>query len=360
MPQNALIALRRDTAADWTAADPILENGEPGFETDTGALKIGDGATAWTALPYFTGGGSTLYSSLTGVPTDTFLGRDTAGTGNAEALSVATAKGLLGLTGTNSGDQTITLTGPVTGSGTGSFATSITNGAVTLAKMADVATSTVFYRKTAGTGAPEVQTLATLKTDLGLTGANSGDQTITLTGDVTGSGTGSFAATIANDAVTYAKMQDISAASKLLGRGADSGAGDVQEITLGTNLSMSGTTLNATGGGGGMTDPYVPGDGTMNVTGNIEAVGYVMAKSGTTQAGLLPSSGLVEIEAYNTAGAGSYTPLDIHATVLSFKHEGDTDILVATSTGVAVTGTGSFTGDVTVPDEAYDATAWNG
>lgn len=82
----------------------------------------------------------------------------------------------------------------------------ILNKAVTLAKMDDVATSTVFYRKTAGTGVPEVQTLATLKTDLGLTGTNSGDQTITLTGDVTGSGTGSFATTIANDAVTSAKI----------------------------------------------------------------------------------------------------------------------------------------------------------
>ncbi len=47
---------------------------------------------------------------------------------------------------------------------------------VTLAKMADMATASVFYRKTAGIGAPEVQTLATLKTDLGLTGTNSGDQ----------------------------------------------------------------------------------------------------------------------------------------------------------------------------------------
>jgi hypothetical protein len=49
--------------------------------------------------------------------------------------------------------------------------------AITLAKMANVATATVFYRKTALTGVPEVQTLATLKTDLGLTGTNSGDQT---------------------------------------------------------------------------------------------------------------------------------------------------------------------------------------
>lgn len=57
-------------------------------------------------------------------------------------------------------------------------------------------------------------------------------------------------AKIENDAVTYAKMQNVSAASKLLGRG-DSGAGDPQEITLGTNLSITGTTLNASGGGGG-------------------------------------------------------------------------------------------------------------
>ncbi len=54
-------------------------------------------------------------------------------------------------------------------------------------------------------------------------------QTITLTGDVTGSGTGSFAATIANDAVTYAKMQNVSATDRLLGR-SSAGAGDVEEI----------------------------------------------------------------------------------------------------------------------------------
>ena len=43
---------RRDTASDWTTANPTLLNGEPGYETDTGKFKLGDGSTAWTGLPY--------------------------------------------------------------------------------------------------------------------------------------------------------------------------------------------------------------------------------------------------------------------------------------------------------------------
>lgn len=43
----------------------------------------------------------------------------------------------------------------------------ITQNLITLSNMASVATSTVFYRKTAGTGSPEVQTLSTLSEDIG-------------------------------------------------------------------------------------------------------------------------------------------------------------------------------------------------
>jgi hypothetical protein len=46
------IQVRRDTAANWTANDPTLSDGEIGFETDTGKFKIGKSNTAWTSLQY--------------------------------------------------------------------------------------------------------------------------------------------------------------------------------------------------------------------------------------------------------------------------------------------------------------------
>ena len=48
---------KRGTAQRWIEVNPILRQGEPGFEYDTGKLKIGDGFTPWLALPYINGGG---------------------------------------------------------------------------------------------------------------------------------------------------------------------------------------------------------------------------------------------------------------------------------------------------------------
>lgn len=51
------IQFRRGTAAAWTAADSVLAAGEPGYETDTGKMKVGDGITHWSSLSYSLSGG---------------------------------------------------------------------------------------------------------------------------------------------------------------------------------------------------------------------------------------------------------------------------------------------------------------
>jgi hypothetical protein len=47
------IQLRRGTAAEWTAANPVIASGELVVESDTNKLKLGNGVTTWTSLAYF-------------------------------------------------------------------------------------------------------------------------------------------------------------------------------------------------------------------------------------------------------------------------------------------------------------------
>lgn len=46
------VMFRRGTAVQWTQANPVLAAGEPGYETDTHRLKIGDGVRRWADLHY--------------------------------------------------------------------------------------------------------------------------------------------------------------------------------------------------------------------------------------------------------------------------------------------------------------------
>jgi hypothetical protein len=54
MATNVRFELRRGTSGPWQQANPVLASGEPGVETDTGNMKVGDGVTQWNSLPYFT------------------------------------------------------------------------------------------------------------------------------------------------------------------------------------------------------------------------------------------------------------------------------------------------------------------
>lgn len=49
------IRLKRGTSSSWSRVNPVLLEGEPGFEKDTNKLKIGNGIAAWNDLPYLNG-----------------------------------------------------------------------------------------------------------------------------------------------------------------------------------------------------------------------------------------------------------------------------------------------------------------
>lgn len=49
---NAEFRFRRGDSAAWLEKNPVLGNGEPGYETDTNLIKVGDGISSWTSLEY--------------------------------------------------------------------------------------------------------------------------------------------------------------------------------------------------------------------------------------------------------------------------------------------------------------------
>lgn len=105
MSSIARIRLRRDTAANWTAANPVLLNGEVGLETDTRKFKAGDGTTAWSALSYYPASTATMARGQCSKMTSGTVNITTEGayvsTGLTATLDASTAQGMaLGSTDT--------------------------------------------------------------------------------------------------------------------------------------------------------------------------------------------------------------------------------------------------------------------
>lgn len=136
----------------------------------------------------------------------------------------------INLSGTNTGDQTITLTGDVTGSGTGSFAATIASGVIVNADI-NASAAIALSKLASGTSAHLV------------VANGSGVWTgVAMSGDATISNAGAI--DIAADAVSYDELQNISATQRVLGRNS-AGSGDVQEVTIGQLLDWLGTTTGS-------------------------------------------------------------------------------------------------------------------
>jgi hypothetical protein len=100
---SSIIQIKRGTATAWTSANPTLNAGEMGFESDTKKMKVGDGSTAWTSLAYTTTDGD-----ISGVTAGTGL----SGGGNSGAVTLAIDSTVATLTGSQTFTNK-TLTAPI-------------------------------------------------------------------------------------------------------------------------------------------------------------------------------------------------------------------------------------------------------
>lgn len=202
---------------------------------------VGDTRTISTTSPLAGGGNLTAdrtfsintngitYALFQQVAASSLVGNPTGALANAQGIT-------LGATLTFSGTslRTTAMTGDVTAAAN-SFATTIANNAVTYAKFQQVTASRLLGNPTGGAAnASEISLGATF------TFSGSALQSTAHTGDVT-SAANSNAMTIANSAVTFAKMANL-AATSLIGN-ATGGSAVATAITLGATLSFVGTAI---------------------------------------------------------------------------------------------------------------------
>jgi len=248
------LQIRRGTATQWTTADPALLAGEIGYETDTGNVKIGTGV-AWAALPYLSSsvpalssaqttldhvdyrraGRFTITASVTtAIPSAWVTGSDAPGvlvvtvSGANVVQTLISTKTQKAFQRAYDGSTWSTwVAGTLYANSVGS--TEIANDAVITAKIPNDAVTFAKMQNSAAAGLSVVGRSTNSAGDFGeITAANDAEV-------LRRSGSSIAFATvatnsIANDAVTYAKIQNVSATDRLLGR-STAGAGDIEEIT---------------------------------------------------------------------------------------------------------------------------------
>jgi hypothetical protein len=275
--------------------------------TFTGTVTLPAGQVV-NGVTLTTGGGTTNFLRADGT-----YAAPASSSGTVTGVSVTTANGV-----------------------SGSVATSTTTPAISL---------------TLGNITPTSVAAAGTVTGSNLSGTNTGDQTITLTGDVTGTGTGSFGASIGANKVTNSHLAQVATAS-FKGR-TSAGTGSPEDLTTAQATALLNVMVGDSGAGGtkGLVPAPAAGDATKFLTG---AGTYVAVSGGGGGGGTVTGVSVTTANGISGSVANSATMPAISLTLGNI-----------TPTSVAATGTvtgsnlsGTNTGDQTnISGNAATATA---
>lgn len=375
-----LIQIRRGTSAVWSSVNPILSQGEIGFATDLNKIKIGDGTSNWSSLPYISVGNADTATALQNARTIS-LGGDLSGSASFDGTSnititasVESQSSVNSITGTANeievsasvGDVTISLPDTINANTTGTAASLTT--ARTIALSGDVSGSVTFD------GSASVDIVTTIQPNSVALGTDtSGDYVTQITGtgngiSVTGSGesasvvientgvtsligtaneidisasTGSITlslpATInadttgnANTATTLANSRIISLGGDISGSASFNGGSD---ITISATIEPNSVLLGSDTSGDYVAQVAVSGDG-LSITGSGESASVTLSNTGVTA--LSGTANEIDV----SASTGSIT-LSLPSTI-----NADTSGNAATATTLQTTRSISLGGDL--------------
>jgi hypothetical protein len=227
------VQFRRDTATAWAGANPILAQGEVGYEYDTGRFKVGNGTQAWNSLVYSSGvtGPTGAANTLTigSVSAGASAGASIGGTAPNQTLNLVLPIGPTGPTGPQGVTGPTGPTGPTGAASTVTGPTGATGPEGPTGPTGPVSTEPSTVTGPTGPTGP-----------IGETGPTGPSGVISVTGPITNSGT----STAANIGIDQSLISI--ANTQVTGLGAAATA--TNTLTLGsTTLTLGGTTTSVSG-----------------------------------------------------------------------------------------------------------------